>query len=82
MIVYINICHMFVNWCFINLFLTMNSECKHYSSFRRYKSRSFIKNKSHFVTWGNLVVRILPPFYFCPFVLNKQFKCGAHLVLN
>lgn len=48
--VYRDILHMFVT--FINLFLMMNYECKHYSSFKRYKSKRVMMNKLQIVTRG------------------------------
>lgn len=52
--VYRDILHMFVTWYmyFINLFLMMSYECKHYSSFKRYKSKRVMMNKLQIVTRG------------------------------
>lgn len=58
--------HMFVTWYFINLFLMMNYECKHYSSFKRYKSKRVMMNKLQIVNYPgqiSLATFAPPPFF-------------------
>lgn len=72
--------HMFVTWYFINLFLMINYECKHYSSFRRYKSKSVMMSLQLVITGVNESCDFCPRFIFASSSYISE-KNGTHLVL-